>query len=57
MVFLTGGAFTTPGREFLAKISNACIEKPFDPGTLSTVVRALLSGVRSSGGHRAVAVE
>jgi two-component system cell cycle sensor histidine kinase/response regulator CckA len=29
IVFMTGGAFTARGREFLAQVPNRCIEKPF----------------------------
>ncbi|MGH7295719.1 MAG: hybrid sensor histidine kinase/response regulator, partial [Polyangiaceae bacterium] len=29
MVFMTGGAFTARGREFLASVPNRCVEKPF----------------------------
>jgi CheY-like chemotaxis protein len=38
MVFLTGGAFTSYGREFLARVPNACIEKPFDAQRLRILV-------------------
>jgi CheY-like chemotaxis protein len=30
MVFLTGGAFTPRAREFLERVQNPCMEKPFD---------------------------
>jgi PAS domain S-box-containing protein len=39
MVFLTGGAFTPSAREFLERVANARLEKPFQPAAL----RALLS--------------
>jgi CheY-like chemotaxis protein len=29
MVFMTGGAFTPEAREFLARVPNRCLEKPF----------------------------
>ncbi len=29
IVFMTGGAFTARGREFLAQVPNRCMEKPF----------------------------
>jgi hypothetical protein len=29
IVFMTGGAFTARGREFLATVPNRCVEKPF----------------------------
>jgi PAS domain S-box-containing protein len=38
MVFMTGGAFTPKCNEFLQRISNVRIEKPFDPKSLSTLV-------------------
>ena len=38
MVFLTGGAFTPRAQDFLARVSNPCIEKPFDPMHLSAVI-------------------
>ncbi len=38
MVFLTGGAFTPSAREFLASVSNRCIDKPFDVMELRALV-------------------
>jgi CheY-like chemotaxis protein len=38
MVFLTGGAFTTRARAFLDRVSNACLEKPFDLKALLSLV-------------------
>jgi hypothetical protein len=43
MVFLTGGAFTDAAREFLARVPNAQIEKPFDPKELRDLIRRLLA--------------
>jgi CheY-like chemotaxis protein len=43
MVFLSGGAFTDDAREFLARIPNAQVEKPFDPSHLRDVVRRLVA--------------
>jgi CheY-like chemotaxis protein len=40
MVFLTGGPSTNLARDFLARVPNAHIEKPFDSGRL----RALVAG-------------
>jgi CheY-like chemotaxis protein len=40
IVFLTGGAFTPQSQEFLEKVPNAHLEKPFDTGHL----RALVNG-------------
>ena len=42
MVFLTGGAFTTAGREFLASVTNPRVDKPFDAAQLRALVRELL---------------
>ena len=44
IVFLTGGAFTTGAREFLAQVPNACLEKPFDPAALRAAVAHALPG-------------
>ena len=43
MIFLTGGAFTDAAREFLRRIPNPQIEKPFDPAKLRDLIRNLLS--------------
>lgn len=40
MVFMTGGAFTARAREFLARIPNARVNKPFEMETLLKLVRA-----------------
>jgi hypothetical protein len=37
-VFLTGGAFTTRAREFLDRVSNQRLEKPFGLQRLITLV-------------------
>jgi signal transduction histidine kinase len=42
IVFMTGGAFTSTAREFLDKVPNPCLEKPFDAGSLRFVVQSLL---------------
>ncbi|MFO7177112.1 MAG: response regulator [Pseudomonadota bacterium] len=42
VVFMTGGAFTAEGHEFLAKLPNSRLEKPFDLGTLREVVKTAL---------------
>jgi PAS domain S-box-containing protein len=39
MVFLTGGAFTASGHQFLAATSREHMEKPFDRAQLSALVR------------------
>jgi len=43
MAFLSGGAFTEAAREFLARVPNPQIEKPFDPKTLRELVGRLLA--------------
>jgi PAS domain S-box-containing protein len=42
MIFLTGGAFTVVGREFLDKIPNARLEKPFEVEQLRHMVNRKL---------------
>jgi PAS domain S-box-containing protein len=41
-VFVSGGAFTTGAREFLASIPNLLLEKPFDEGRVRNVVEELV---------------
>jgi signal transduction histidine kinase/CheY-like chemotaxis protein len=55
VVFITGGAFTSGTREFLARCANACLEKPIDPRALAAAVRSLVdrSGPQGSGAARA----
>jgi len=43
MVFLTGGAFTPRAREFLERIPNLRIEKPFDTPNLRALVNGCLT--------------
>ncbi|MFL5310467.1 MAG: ATP-binding protein [Myxococcales bacterium] len=43
MVFFSGGAFTDAAREFLRRVPNPQIEKPFDPQQLRELIRRLLS--------------
>jgi hypothetical protein len=40
VVFMTGGAFSAREREFLARIPNACLEKPLELPRLRALVRA-----------------
>jgi CheY-like chemotaxis protein len=44
VIFLTGGAFTSQARQFLADMDNLSIEKPFDIFDLSTLVNNRLPG-------------
>jgi PAS domain S-box-containing protein len=41
-VFVSGGAFTPGAREFLARVSNTTLEKPFDEAAVKRVVRELV---------------
>ena len=43
MVFFSGGAFTTAAREFLRRVPNVQIEKPFDPAELRDLIARLLT--------------
>jgi PAS domain S-box-containing protein len=42
MIFITGGAFTPRGIEFLDRVPNPRIEKPFDVGSLLALVRGFV---------------
>ena len=42
VVFVTGGAFTDAAREFLERVPNARLEKPFTPDEVRAVVAARL---------------
>jgi DNA-binding TFAR19-related protein (PDSD5 family) len=46
MVFMTGGAFTPRAREFLARVPNRRLEKPFRPEALEALVAELLAAGR-----------
>ena len=39
VIFLTGGAFTPRAREFMARVSNPRMEKPFDIDELLQLIR------------------
>jgi signal transduction histidine kinase len=41
MVFLTGGAFTPKASEFIGRVPNRCLDKPFDYATLSALAHEL----------------
>jgi signal transduction histidine kinase len=43
MVFVTGGAFTTRGRDFLERVPNQRLSKPFDVDALLALVRERMS--------------
>ena len=40
MVFMTGGAFTVRARDFLERVPNARVDKPFDVAVVRALVRA-----------------
>jgi CheY-like chemotaxis protein len=40
IIFMTGGTFTARAREFLSRVSNPALDKPFDLSTLSSLLRA-----------------
>jgi hypothetical protein len=42
VVFMTGGAFTPRAREFLARLPNLRIEKPFDLNYILAMISAQL---------------
>ena len=44
MIFLTGGAFTARAQQFLERIPNAALQKPFDGTALKARVRKLVGG-------------
>jgi DNA-binding NtrC family response regulator len=39
MIFMTGGSFTPRTRDFLRKVPNPTLDKPFDLATLSALLR------------------
>jgi PAS domain S-box-containing protein len=43
LVFITGGAFTPQAREFLARVPNPRVEKPFEPAALRALVDGLVA--------------
>ncbi len=46
MIFLSGGAFSGRAREFLDRVGNLRIEKPFDSGSLRAIVNDRVSAIR-----------
>jgi CheY-like chemotaxis protein len=42
IVFMTGGAFTSRAREFLAHVPNLRVDKPFDSENLRAVIRTVM---------------
>ena len=49
VVFITGGAFTPRTREYLSKVGNLLIEKPFDTENFKKLVSKLIVAARSKG--------
>jgi nitrogen-specific signal transduction histidine kinase len=49
VVFMTGGAFTSRAREFLARLPNLRLEKPFDLGHILGMVSAQLQVTSQAG--------
>ncbi len=47
LVFITGGAFTPKARDYLSKVENLCIHKPFDLERLPFQVAELIAANRS----------
>ncbi len=47
LVFMTGGAFTPKAKEYLERISNMHVEKPFDVANLMKLVNELIASFRS----------
>jgi signal transduction histidine kinase len=41
IVFMTGGAFTPAAREFLDRVPNGRLEKPFEPAAVKAMIRSL----------------
>jgi PAS domain S-box-containing protein len=50
IVFLSGGAFSDGAREFLERVPNPRVDKPFDPAALRRVVAAAVAARRAPGG-------
>jgi CheY-like chemotaxis protein len=48
MVFMSGGAFTMRARDFLARVPNARVDKPFDAAALRALVRTVAAAPDAS---------
>jgi CheY-like chemotaxis protein len=46
LLFMTGGAFNREVREFIGRVPNTCLQKPFDP--VAVIDEALAQGAASS---------
>ena len=47
MIFLTGGSLNTSVRDFLDRVPNPRLEKPFELGSLLTLIKARLLSRRA----------
>lgn len=47
IVFCTGAIFSAGTRRFFDRVPNRILEKPFDPGTVRSVVRSFVDGPSS----------
>lgn len=43
IVFCTGATFSTDIRQFFDRVPNRLLEKPFDPGTVRSLVRTIVN--------------
>jgi PAS domain S-box-containing protein len=50
-VFVSGGAFTPGARDFLARVPNPTLEKPFDEAAVKRVVRELVMSQLAAAGN------
>ncbi len=50
-VFITGGPFTPEARELFDTVTNPCIQKPFTPGDLASVLDSAISSGSSPRAH------
>ena len=46
LIFITGGAFTPQARDYLSRIDNVWLEKPFDAANVKKVVSERLRATR-----------
>jgi hypothetical protein len=50
IVFMTGGTFTERSRQFVARVTNTCVDKPVDVKQLRALVNSRIVKLR---GHAA----
>ena len=48
LIFVTGDAFTPKAREYLSKIDNVTLEKPFDVKSFKRIVHDAIVATRSA---------